>query len=267
MITIKKLINLKNRTAIITGGAGHLGQTFGEVLGELGANIVVIDINKSGCYDVAEKISNQFKVETLPLVVNLEEENQVLDVSKRVLEHFGRIDVLINNGAFGGTSELTDWAVPFERQGRESWRRALEVNLTAPFILIQSCLDALKKAGNGSIINIGSIYGLVGPDMRLYEGTKMGNPAAYGASKGGMIQFTRWLASALAPDIRVNSISPGGIWRNQSEDFVNRYIQKTPMGRMATEDDFKGAIAYLASDMSLYTTGQDLAVDGGWTAW
>ena len=121
--------------------------------------------------------------------------------------------------------------------------------------------------GKGAIINIASIYGSYGPDWSLYEGTNMSNPSAYCASKGGLIQFTRWLATTIAPRIRVNTISPGGVFRNQQEAFVQRYEAKTPLGRMAKEDDFRGAIAYLASDLSKYVTGQNLAVDGGWGIW
>jgi NAD(P)-dependent dehydrogenase (short-subunit alcohol dehydrogenase family) len=143
----------------------------------------------------------------------------------------------------------------------------LEVNVTAPFILAQTCAEALSASGHGSVINILSIYGLVGPDFSLYEGTPLGNPAAYGASKGGLLQLTRYLATALAPAIRVNAITPGGVFRDQAQSFRKRYVDRTPLGRMATEEDFKGAVAYLASDLSKYVTGSNLVVDGGWTAW
>jgi NAD(P)-dependent dehydrogenase (short-subunit alcohol dehydrogenase family) len=125
----------------------------------------------------------------------------------------------------------------------------------------------LKSSDNGCIVNIGSIYGTYGPDWSLYEGTKMSNPAAYAASKGGLIQLTHWLATTVSPEIRVNAISPGGIFRNQPGEFVKRYESRTPLGRMANEEDFRGAIAYLASDLSKYVTGVNLAVDGGWGAW
>ena len=121
----------------------------------------------------------------------------------------------------------------------------------------------LRISGNGSIINIGSIYGVVAPDYSLYAGTNMGNPAAYAASKGGLIQLTKWLSTTLAKEIRVNSISPGGIFRDQPKEFVSKYEIKTPLGRMATEEDFKGIIAYLSSDLSAYVTGQTLHVCGG----
>ena len=125
----------------------------------------------------------------------------------------------------------------------------------------------MGAAGRGAIINIGSIYGTVGPDFSLYEGTSMANPAAYGASKGGLAQLTRYLATALAPLVRVNTISPGGIARGQPASFVERYRSRTPLGRMGAEEDLKGAVAFLASDAAAYVTGQNLLVDGGWSAW
>jgi NAD(P)-dependent dehydrogenase (short-subunit alcohol dehydrogenase family) len=143
----------------------------------------------------------------------------------------------------------------------------LEVNLTAAFDLCQGLVPLLRAAKGASIINIASIYGEYGPDWRLYDGTDMANPAAYGATKGGLIQLTRWLATTLAPQIRVNAISPGGILRGQPEKFVARYEARTPLGRMATEDDFRGIVAYLASDLSKYMTGQKISVDGGWGVW
>jgi NAD(P)-dependent dehydrogenase (short-subunit alcohol dehydrogenase family) len=141
------------------------------------------------------------------------------------------------------------------------------VNLTAPFFLVQACAKALARSGHGSVINIGSTYGIVGPDMRLYQGTTMGNPAAYAATKGGLMQVTRWLATVMAPKVRVNAVSYGGMKRGQPAAFQRRYVARTPLRRMATEEDAKGAVAFLASDMSAYVTGHNLIVDGGWTAW
>ena len=157
--------------------------------------------------------------------------------------------------------------MPYENQTINTWRRAIEVNLTASFHLCQLFNEQLKRSGHGSIINISSIYGFVGPKMSLYEGTSMGNPAAYAISKGGVIQMTRWLSTILAPDIRVNCISLGGISRRQPKAFIDRYINCTPLKRMGREEDIKGAIAYLASDMSRWVTGTNLVIDGGWTVW
>ena len=157
--------------------------------------------------------------------------------------------------------------VPFEQQLPDTWRKALEVNLTAPFILAQVCSQVLAESGCGSIINISSIYGMRGPNMSFYEDTEMGIPVAYAASKGGFLQFTRFLSSVLAPDIRANAITLGGIERGQPEAFQKRYVARTPLKRMAREEDVKGAAVYLASDLSSYVTGQNIVVDGGWTTW
>jgi NAD(P)-dependent dehydrogenase (short-subunit alcohol dehydrogenase family) len=267
MKRISELMSLKGRVALITGGAGHIGSAMAEALAEIGANIVLLDISLESCLPVCERISMEYAVETLPLAVNLAQEEYIRMVPDGVVNKFGRLDILVNCAAFVGTSNLQGWITSFEEQSADTWRKALNVNLTAPFILTQACIPALKESGNGSVINIASIYGLVGPDMRLYEGTDMGNPAAYAASKGGILQLTRWLATVLSPDIRVNAITPGGLTRDQLEDFQRRYVERTPLRRMAKEEDLKGAVVYLASDMSAYVTGHNLIVDGGWIAW
>ena len=141
------------------------------------------------------------------------------------------------------------------------------MNLTAPFILTQAFNSLLHNSDSPSVINIGSIYGILGPNLSLYENTKMGNPAAYSASKGGLTQLTKWLATVLAPKVRVNIISPGGIERKQPESFLNKYIDKTPLRRLAKEEDLKGALVYLSTDLSAYVTGQNIIVDGGFSVW
>ncbi len=267
MKSISNLMSLKDRVAVVTGGAGYIGTAFCEALAEVGASIVVLDISLEKSESIAKTIQERYGVETLPIGVDLSLEDEVKTVPQIVLQKFGRLDILVNCAAFVGTSNLKGWATPFLEQQSNTWREALEVNLTSAFVLTQGCTEALKKSGHGTIINIGSTYGAVGPDMRLYEGTTMGNPAAYAVSKGGLLQFTRWLATVLSPEIRVNILSPGGIWRNQPKKFVDKYLGQTPLKRMATEEDLKGAIVYLASDMSAYVTGQNLMVDGGWTVW
>jgi len=267
MKNISDLMSLKDRVALITGGAGHIGAAMAEAVAELGANIVIVDISEESCSSVCEEINKNYNVDTLPLVIDLAEEDQIRLIPQKAVHEFNRLDILVNCAAFVGTSKLQGWTTSFEEQSVHTWKQALDVNLTAPFILTQACTPALKKSGHGSVINVASIYGLVGPDMRLYTGTTMGNPAAYAASKGGLLQLTRWLAAVLAPDIRVNAITPGGVRRNQPRKFCERYIEKTPLKRMAIEEDFKGAVAYLASDLSSYVTGQNLIVDGGWTTW
>lgn len=265
--TIKELMSLKGRRALITGATGGLGKVMADTLAELGADLVLVDRPGSDFQSLTEGLIQRWGIEIQCRHCDLEQQDQRAELMNWLRNSGENLNILINNAAFVGTSELQGWAVPFEEQTVDTWRRALEVNLTAVFDLCQGLTPMLKAAEGASIINIASIYGKYGPDWSLYEGTNMSNPAAYGASKGGLIQFTRWLATTIAPRVRVNTISPGGVFRNQSEKFVPRYEARTPLGRMATEDDFRGAVAYLASDLSKYVTGQDLAVDGGWGIW
>lgn len=260
-----QLFDLSGRTALITGAAGHLGRVFSETLLELGARVVMMDIEPK-VIDVASTL-DQTANRAYGVVTDMENESALRDGFARALQWGGGLDILINNAAFVGTSGLTGWGVPFEQQEGGTFRRALEVNLTSVFTLCQLATPHLSRQGHGKIINIASIYGVVGPDLRLYGGTAMGNPAAYAASKAGVLQLTRWLAMSLAPNICVNAITPGGIERGQAKSFHDRYCERTPLGRMAKEDDFRGAVAYLASDASSYVTGQNLIVDGGWTVW
>ena len=267
MKTLKELMDLRGRVAVVTGGGGHLGAVLGEALAELGARIAVVDVRADAGEAAARRIREAFNVDAQSLPADLAREEEVRALPSAVLEQFGRLDILVNCAALVGTSDLQGWAVAFEKQSPATWRRALEINLTAPFVLAQAAAAALRASGHGTVINVLSTYGLVGPDLGLYAGTALGNPAAYGASKGGLLQLTRWLATVLAPDIRVNALSPGGIERGQPAAFQERYRARTPLRRMAAEEDFKGAVAYLASDLSAYVTGQNLVVDGGWTAW
>ena len=266
MTTVNALMKLKGRRALITGAAGGLGQAMAPTLAELGADLVLIDRNDMPLVEQATEIAEHWNVDVAVRHCDLESQ-AARDALITELVQEGRLDILINNAAFVGTSGLTGWSVPFAEQSIETWRRALEVNLTAAFHLCQGLAPLLRSSGHGSIINIGSIYGEYGPDWSLYAGTAMANPAAYGASKGGLLQLTRWLATTMAPAVRVNTISPGGIARGQVQAFVERYEARTPLGRMATEDDFRGAVAFLASDMSAYMTGQNLSIDGGWGVW
>jgi NAD(P)-dependent dehydrogenase (short-subunit alcohol dehydrogenase family) len=238
-----------------------------DALAELGASIVVLDLREAQCTEQTERISETYGVQAMPLAVDLANEREIRKAVHEVHQRFGRLDVIVNSAALVGTNDLAGWAVPLEEQSTETWRRALEVNLTACFSLVQEAAPYLKAAGHGSVINIGSIYGLVGPDLRLYEGTALGNPAAYAVSKAGLLQLTRWLATVLSPEIRVNMLTCGGIARSQPPAFRRAYESRTPLRRMATEDDMKGAVAYLAADLSRYVTGHNLVVDGGWTSW
>jgi NAD(P)-dependent dehydrogenase (short-subunit alcohol dehydrogenase family) len=266
-MTVQELMSLKGRRALITGATGGFGSVMVETLAELGADLILVDKPGADFALIVKKIKEFWGVQIWHYECDLEQIEQRLELFELIQKDHSFLNVLINNAAFVGATELKGWGTTFEKQTIETWQRALEVNLTAPFHLCQALAPLLKNSVGANIINIGSIYGDYGPDWRLYEGTSMANPAAYGASKGGLMQLTRWLSTTLAPKIRVNAISPGGIFRNQPDIFVKRYEEKTPLARMATESDFIGAVAYLASDMSRYMTGQNMIIDGGWGSW
>jgi len=264
---IAQLARLDGRVAIVTGATGHIGRVAADTLAELGATVAVVDLDTDRCAEVATDISERRGVRSLAIDTDLADEDRTRAVAERVLDATGRIDVVVHFAALVSAEPLPNWTTPFEEQGTEVWRRALEVNLTAVFVLTQACTPALRAGGNGSVVTVGSTYGIVGPDWRIYEGTDMGNAAGYAASKGGVVQLTRWLATTLAPDVRVNCLTPGGVFRGHPDSFREAYEERTPLGRMATEEDYKGAVAYLAGDLSRYVTGHNLVVDGGWTAW
>ena len=256
-------MNLTGRRALLTGGAGHIGAAVAESLIELGATVAILDRDAAACHARAAALGPQ----AWPLTCDLSDEATTRAAVREAIAKSGGLDILIHCAAYVGTTQATGWGVPFEQQTVTAWDGALRVNLTASFVMAQEARSALFASEHGSIILFSSIYGMVGPDMRLYADTSMSNPAGYGASKSGLLQLTRYLATVLAPRVRVNAITPGGMWRQQPEIFRQRYEARTPLGRMATEEDLKGAVAYLASDLSAYVTGQNLVVDGGWTAW
>ena len=263
VVAFSDRMRLDGRVVLITGGAGHLGRAMTLAFADLGARVAVSDRDLAMTTAAAADAGPA----AVPFAVDLADMDAVRGLPESVRSQLGRIDVLVNNAAFVGSMALDGWAVAFEAQSVDTFRAALDVNLAAAFALTQAAAPMLAASGHGSVVNIASIYAIAGPDQRLYAGTDLGNPAAYAASKGGLVQLTRWLATTLAPSIRVNAVSPGGIARNQPTAFIERYVARTPMGRMATEDDVLGAVAYLASDLSSYVTGQNLVVDGGWTAW
>ncbi len=254
-----ELLSLEGRAALVTGGAGHIGSAAAATLTELGARVAVLDRQ-----DALERADTS---EHVLIPCDLQSSEQTRSAVRDAISQLGGLDVIVHSAAFVGTTESPGWAVDFESQSAEAWDAAMAVNVRSAFVLAQEARDALCRSGSGSIILISSIYGLVGPDDRLYQGTSMANPMAYGASKAALVQLTRALATRLAPAVRVNALSPGGVLRGQPAQFQQRYCDRVPLGRMATEQDLMGAVAYLASDMSAYVTGHNLVVDGGWTTW
>jgi len=257
----------KSKVFVVTGGLGNIGTYLINRLLEQNNIVVIID------YDY-QKFNKLIELKTLKddkqivfKQCNLESELERNATIESILTEYQEIDCLVNNAAYVSNNDFSGWNETFVEQRLDMWRSAIEVNLTAPFHFARDLLKPLKNAVDGNIINISSIYAQVGPDWSLYNNTSMGNPAAYSVSKGGLEQLTRWLATTLAPDVRVNCVAPGGIFRNQHEAFVKRYEVKTPMKRMGKENDIIGAIAFLSGEEARYITGQILNVDGGFTAW
>lgn len=260
-------IDMSKKNIVITGATGKLGQSISTTLGDLGANLILIDKSKLKLKKT-KALLNKLNIKNVYTIsCDFEIEKNRISMIKELHRNFKFVNCLINNAAFTGDSNIPGWNTSFIKQSLVSWRRCFEVNLTSVFHLSRDLYGLLIKAENPNIINISSIYGELGPDWSLYKNTKMANPAAYASSKGGLIQLTRWLSTTLAPNIRVNAISPGGIKRLQPNSFINKYKKRTPLKRMATEEDICGAIIYFTSDLSKYVTGQVLRVDGGWGSW
>lgn len=259
--------SLEGKNIAITGAAGHLGSELSVFLSQAGANLYLIDRDSSGLESLANKVSNETKASVSVYAADLEDQNSRSQLVEQVAEKCNALDGLIHSAAFVGTSDLSGWAVQFKDQSIDTWRRAIEVNVIAPFHLTQLMLPLFESSNAPSVVMIGSVHGVVGPDWGLYEGLAMASPAAYSASKAALLQLSRWLATSLAPSIRVNSVSPGGIERGQAAEFISRYESRTPMKRMGSEQDLLGAVAFLLSDASHYVTGQNIVIDGGYTAW
>ena len=256
---------MKDTVALVTGGAGHIGKETCRKLAEQGCHLVILDRNENTASELTKELTLIAGCKASVINADIMEPDAFASILEQVNSSFGKLDFLVNCAAF--YDETPGWGVPFEQESYDAWLKVLRVNMLAPFFLSQALHPLLLASGRGAIVNVSSIYGIVGPDHNLYQGTEMTNPAAYAASKGGLQQITTWLSTVLAPEIRVNTVTPGGVERGQDEGFRSRYEAKTPLGRMATEEDVADAIVYLLSPQSKYITGHNLVVDGGWTAW
>ncbi|MFJ7699413.1 SDR family oxidoreductase [Lysinibacillus fusiformis] len=265
--------SLQGKTAIVTGGAGILGSHFCKGLASAGANVAVIDINIERANEVASDINNKYHVKSTGIYCDLTSEQSVIEMVAAVKAEFGQIHILHNNAA-GKSSNLEAFFAPFEEYDLEQWKEIMSTNLDSMFLVAKHVGKAMKEQGiGGSIIQTASIYGVMGPDNRIYEGSyymnrEINTPAIYSASKGGVVALTKYLATYWAKDgIRVNTITPGGVESGQNETFKKNYSNRIPLGRMAQAEEMVGALIYLASDASSYVTGQNILVDGGLSAW
>lgn len=267
MKKLNELMDMSGRVALVTGGGGHIGSAIAGAFLEAGAQVALCDLSLETCERRAEELERGGSGRPVSVAADLASEAEARGAVRDAIRRIGRLDILVHCAAFVGTTRIPGWIEPFEKQSVTAWDAAMRVNLTAAFVMAQESAPSLKAGGHGSVILVSSIYGMVGPDRTLYEGTAMGTPAGYATGKGGLIQLGRYLATMLAPEVRVNCLTPGGVWRAQPEVFHERYKARTPLRRMATEEDLKGAALFLASDLSSYVTGHNLVVDGGWTAW
>ncbi len=265
---------LDNRVAVVTGGAGLLGQQFCHALAEAGAIVVVADSNHEATLAVTSALSHSTDLPSLAVEVDVKDPKSVDELRRSVLGHFDHIDILINSAAINDRFDPSPDAAPsrFEDYPLQMWQDQLQVNLTGTFLTCQSLGSQMAKQGSGSIINIGSTYGLVAPDQRIYQNPdgsqQFFKSAGYAASKGGVVMLTRFVATYWGQQgVRANVLCPGGVAQQQAPHFVSQYASRTPMGRMAQPEEITGAAVFLASEASAYMTGAVLSVDGGWTAW
>ena len=243
------MFSIKSKVIVVTGGNGLLGKQMVSTFRNHGATVVAADI-----YFEEQSADD--------LIIDITDENSVNEGIAAIVKKYNRIDGWVNN-AYPRTE---DWGNKFEKIALESWRRNVDMHLNGYFLCCQVVLEQMKNQGFGSLVNMSSIYGLVGPDFTVYEGTEMTMPAAYSAIKGGLNNFTRYLASYYGTyQIRVNTVSPGGIFDNQPESFVNNYNKKVPMKRMGSPKDIVSAVFFLLTNDSSYITGHNLVVDGGWS--
>jgi NAD(P)-dependent dehydrogenase (short-subunit alcohol dehydrogenase family) len=273
------LFRLDGKVALVTGGAGLLGQRYCEALLQAGARVVIGDLDEARATALAARLSTDH---ALGLRQDVSDETSVRDVVERAVARFGRLDILVNNAALtvrGGSERLSpaDYFAPFEDYKRDVWDQAVAVNLTGMVLCAQAAgRQMLRQAPPGGVmVNISSTYGVVAPDQRLYEGvtspyaeTGFNTPVSYAVTKTAVLGLTRYLATYWGrKNIRVNALTPHGVYDDHDESFVRNFIYRSPLGRMARNDEYRGALLFLVSDASSYMTGANLIVDGGWTAW
>lgn len=273
VISYRGLFDLRGKVAVVTGGAGILGQHFCAGLAESGATVAVVDLQEDKAKELALALADRYKVEAIGIGCDVSNPKAVQAMAARVVSEYGEINVLHNNAA-GKSDDLDAFFAPFEEYSLDEWRKIMAVNLDGMFLVAQAVGKQMVAQGKGgSIIQTASIYGLMAPDHRIYEGSfylgrRINTPAVYTTSKAAVIGLTKHLATYWADKgIRVNTLTPGGTESGQNDEFNRRYSARIPMNRMATAQEMVGALLYLASDASSYVTGQNIIVDGGLNAW
>ena len=275
-MTVLDKFNLNDRVAIVTGGGGQLGFEFCKALAEAGAAVVAADLNMELAVKTAAHLTDS-GYSAIPFPLDVTRLESTRELAAETVKQFGRLDILVNSAALDPKFDPAAAAKgiapgAFEDYPLDQWNAALNVNLTGMFLVTQACVKQMIVQGKkGSIINICSTYGLNGPDQRIYikDGVRVAyKPVYYTVTKAGVMGFTKYLAAYYAgTEIRVNALTPGGVFNNHDDYFVKNYSAKTILGRMAKKDEMNGALLFLASEASSYMTGNNVIVDGGWTAW
>jgi NAD(P)-dependent dehydrogenase (short-subunit alcohol dehydrogenase family) len=270
--TPKSLFGLKGRVAVVTGGLGKLGLLWNEALLEAGASVAALD--RPGVAPSAEfrRLQKRYPGRLVPVGADITRRADLLKARQTVQRRLGRTAILVNNAGIDQPPQKQKASRLFRDIPVDDVRGTFEVNFLGALQVLQAFGDDLAESGHGAVINIGSLYSVVSPDQRLYEHIPSRppflKPPAYGASKAALMNLTKFLATLWAPRrVRVNALSPGGVYAGQDPEFVRKYSARTPMGRMATLEDLRGPLLFLASDASSYVTGINLMVDGGFTAW
>lgn len=270
--SFKSLFDLGGRTAVVTGGCGILGRRFAEGLAEFGASVAIVDLDEASVKDVASEISARHSIPAKGYACDITQPEIIRSVAHTIESDLGPVSILLNNAA-SKTRDIDAFFAPVEKFSLETWREIMSVNLDGMFNVAQVFGALMAERGNGSIVQTASIYGLMAPDQRIYEGSEylgraINTPAVYTASKAGVIGLTKHLATYWAAQgVRVNTLTPGGVESGQNEAFKQRYSARVPLGRMARADEMVGAMLFLVSDAASYVTGQNIAVDGGLSAW
>lgn len=261
---------LDGRVCVVTGGAGILGEPMCRALLAHGARVAIIDRDATRVSEVTGRLADQGGAANLRgYAADIGTRAEVERVAAAIEQELGPVAVLVNNAA----AKSPNFFAPFEEFPLEDWDQVMRVNLTASMICCQVMGGAMARRGRGSIINTLSVYGIVAPDQRIYEGSQyegraINTPAIYSASKAGLWGLTKYLASYWgAQGVRVNAVTPGGVFSGQNDTFVGRYAARVPLNRMGKREELGGAVVYLASDASSYVTGHNLVVDGGLTTW
>jgi NAD(P)-dependent dehydrogenase (short-subunit alcohol dehydrogenase family) len=262
---IEKLFRMDNRIVVVNGGAGRIGSQLCLAVADSGAQVIVLDLDREGAEAVAEQVRTETSGKATAIAADSTDPDSLREALTEITTQFGAPYGLVNSTQYRGTgfygSDPSDHPL-------EAWNQVLDVNVTGVLLACQIFGKAMMEGGVGSIVNLSSTYGVVSADPRIYGDSGVNSPVSYAASKSAVLNLTRYLAVHWREkNIRVNCLVPGGVFDNQSDEFVRNYSARTPLGRMARAEEYQGAIVFMLSDASSYMTGATVTVDGGWTAW